>query len=443
MMASTLSQSPQDASATQQPANQGPASHAPAHVRAISPYRAGKPIEELAREYGLDPARIVKLASNENPLGVPASAQRAMAEAARDLGRYPDSNGSDLKDALARKHQVPSLWITLGNGSNDILELAARAFLQPGLGAIYAEHAFAVYALATQAIGARHVVVPARALGHDLDAMAAAIDDDTRIIFVANPNNPTGTFLPAERLEAFFDAVPRRVAVVLDEAYSDYLPPALRVDSALWVRRYPNLIVSRTLSKAYGLAGLRVGYAIAQDGITDLLNRLRQPFNVNSLALAAAQAVLDDEAYLERSYDLNRRGLEQLQSAFAAMQLPYVPSYANFVLVEVGDAASVYAALLREGVIVRPVANYGLPTWLRVSVGMQEENARFLDALARALGRAPATGAQRGLREVSDGLREATDDPCGHPSSGKEALSHAGEPGTGEERLRARLSATP
>jgi len=380
----------------------GPVAQAPAHVRAISPYRAGKPIEELAREYRLDPERIVKLASNENPLGVPLSAQQAIAAAACDLGRYPDSNGFALKGLLAQRHRVPAEWITLGNGSNDILELAARAFLQPGLGSIYAEHAFAVYALATQAIGARHVVVPARDLGHDLEAMAAAVDDSTRIVFVANPNNPTGTFLAAARIEAFLEAVPQRVAVVLDEAYTEYLPPELRMDSAEWVRRYPNLIVSRTLSKAYGLAGLRVGYAIAHEGITDLLNRLRQPFNVNSLALAAAQAVLGDEAYLARSYALNRRGLEQLQSAFSAMQLRFVPSYANFVLVEVGDADAVYAALLRQGVIVRPVSNYGLPRWLRVSVGLPEENARFIDALSQALRPAssgapePEHGAWRG-----------------------------------------------
>jgi histidinol-phosphate aminotransferase len=358
----------------------------PAYVRAISPYRAGKPIEELAREYGLNPQTIVKLASNENPLGIPASAREAMQAAASDLGRYPDANGFELKAALAQKHQVPSEWLTLGNGSNDILELAARAFLQPGLGSIYAQHSFAVYALATQAIGARHVVVPAVDLGHDLNAMVKAIDADTRIIFVANPNNPTGTFLEAAKIEAMLEQVPPQLAVVLDEAYSDYLPPHVRMDSVAWVRRFPNLIVSRTLSKAYGLAGLRIGYAIAQEGITDLMNRLRQPFNVNSLALAAATAALEDEAFLAKSYALNRQGLEQLQSAFTTMQLTFVPSYANFVLVKVGDASAVYEALLRAGVIVRPVANYGLPEWLRVSVGLPEENEAFIAALAKALG---------------------------------------------------------
>ena len=266
-----------------------------------------------------------------------------------------------------------------------MLELAARAFLQPGLASIYAQHSFAVYALATQAIGARHVVVPAKDLGHDLDAMVKAIDADTRIIFVANPNNPTGTFLEATRIDAMLKQIPPQVAVVLDEAYSDYLPPQVRMDSVAWVRNFPNLIVSRTLSKAYGLAGLRIGYAIAQESITDLMNRLRQPFNVNSLALAAATAALEDDAFLAKSYALNRQGLEQLQSAFNAMQLPYLPSYANFVLVKVGNAAAVYESLLRAGVIVRPVANYGLPEWLRVSVGLPEENEAFLAALANAL----------------------------------------------------------
>jgi histidinol-phosphate aminotransferase len=229
------------------------------------------------------------------------------------------------------------------------------------------------------------VVVPAKDLGHDLDAMVKAIDADTRIIFVANPNNPTGTFLEATRIDAMLKQIPPQVAVVLDEAYSDYLPPQVRMDSVAWVRNFPNLIVSRTLSKAYGLAGLRIGYAIAQESITDLMNRLRQPFNVNSLALAAATAALEDDAFLAKSYALNRQGLEQLQSAFNAMQLPYLPSYANFVLVKVGNAAAVYESLLRAGVIVRPVANYGLPEWLRVSVGLPEENEAFLAALANAL----------------------------------------------------------
>lgn len=364
-----------------------PAAALPAltYVRAIAPYQAGKPIEELAREFGLDPARIVKLASNENPLGMPASARAAIASALDDLGRYPDANGFELKRALAARYDVPAEWITLGNGSNDILELAAAAFLGPGRSAIYAQHSFAVYALATQARGARALVVPARALGHDLDAMRAAVAADTRLVYVANPNNPTGTFLPADEVAAFLARVPVDVVVVLDEAYNEYLPPEQRFDSTAWVRRFPNLLVSRSFSKAYGLAGLRVGYGIAQLELTDLLNRVRQPFNVNTLAQAAALAALNDREFLERSYAVNVAGMEQLTAGFASLRLEYVPSWGNFVLLKVGPAAGVYAGLLERGVIVRPVANYGLPEWLRITVGLHEENDALLRALPDAL----------------------------------------------------------
>ncbi|MEY3665243.1 MAG: histidinol-phosphate aminotransferase [Pseudomonadota bacterium] len=361
--------------------------HAPEYVRSMAPYQAGKPISELAREYGLREADIVKLASNENPLGMPESALAAMQSALSDLGRYPDANGFELKAAIAQRYQVPQDWITLGNGSNDILELAAHAFLQPGESAVYAQYSFAVYALATKAVGARAIVVPALDYGHDLDAMLAAIAADTRIVFVANPNNPTGTFCPADRIAAFLAKVAPDVVVVLDEAYNEYLDPHLRFDSISWVRTYPNLLLSRTLSKAYGLAGLRVGFGVAQPALTDLLNRIRQPFNVNSLAQAAAVAALGDDAFLERSYRMNRAGLQRLQTAFEKLGLAYVPSHGNFVLVKVGDAAAVYESLLRAGVIVRPVAGYGLPQWLRISVGLPEENEKFLVALARALGK--------------------------------------------------------
>jgi histidinol-phosphate aminotransferase len=359
--------------------------HAPDHVRRIAPYQAGKPISELAREYGLSEAGIVKLASNENPLGMPESARQAMMAAVADLGRYPDANGFELKAALSARYGVPADWITLGNGSNDILELAAHALVQAGESIVYAQHSFAVYALATQEVGARAIVVPARNLGHDLPAMAAAVAPDTRLVFIANPNNPTGTFVPAADIEAFLARVPASVVVVLDEAYNEYLRPEDRFDSAAWVRRHPNLLISRTFSKAYGLAGLRVGFGIAQPELTDLLNRVRQPFNVNSLAQAAAVAALSDEAFLQRSYEINRQGLDRLQSAFTEMGLSHVPSYGNFVLVKVGDAAGVYERLLRAGVIVRPVAGYGLPEWLRVSVGLPAENEAFLTALRGAL----------------------------------------------------------
>jgi histidinol-phosphate aminotransferase len=360
------------------------------YVRAIAPYQAGKPIDELAREHGLAPESIVKLASNENPLGVPASARAAMAAAMADLGRYPDANGFALKAALSTRFAVPADWITLGNGSNDILELAAAAFLAPGRSCVYAQYSFAVYPLATQSRGARAIVVPAREFGHDLDGMLAAIAPDTRLMYVANPNNPTGSFVDAATMERFLARVPGDVVVVLDEAYNEYLPPEDRFDSTAWVRRFPNLLLSRTFSKAYGLAGLRVGYGLAQPELTDLLNRVRQPFNVNALAQAAALAALGDTAFLQKSYEVNRAGLRELETAFGALGLPFVPSRANFVLVKVGPAARVYQELLKRGVIVRPVANYGLPEWLRVSVGLPEENEKFLAALPAALAAARA-----------------------------------------------------
>ncbi len=362
----------------------------PDYVRAIAPYQAGKPIAEVAREFGLDEANIVKLASNENPFGVPESSRQAMAAAVADLGRYPDANGFDLKAALSKRYDVPADWITLGNGSNDILEIAAHAFVQQGQAIVYAQYSFAVYALATQGIGARAIVVPAVDHGHDLDAMLAAIDADTRLVFIANPNNPTGTFIPAARIEAFLDKVPQDVIVVLDEAYNEFLAPEHQFESAQWVRRYPNLLVSRTFSKAYGLAGLRVGFGIAQPAVTDLMNRIRQPFNVNSLAQAAAIAALNDKDFLAKGAANNSAGYKQLTDAFNALGLQYVPSFGNFVLVKVGDddgaGARVNLALLKQGVIVRPVGNYGLPQWLRISIGLPQENAVFIEALKKALG---------------------------------------------------------
>ncbi|HEV7814491.1 MAG TPA: histidinol-phosphate transaminase [Janthinobacterium sp.] len=367
----------------------------PEHVRAISPYQGGKPIAEVARDFGLDEASIVKLASNENPFGVPESAKQAMAAAAAELGRYPDGNGYDLKVALSKRYGVPLDWITLGNGSNDILEIAAHAFVQHGQAIMYAQYSFAVYALATQGVGARAIVVPAKGYGHDLAAMAAAIDDadagdaGLRLIFIANPNNPTGTFIPAAEIEAFLKRVPANVVVVLDEAYNEFLAPQDQFESSAWVRQFPNLVVSRTFSKAYGLAGLRVGYAIAQPALTDLMNRIRQPFNVNSLAQAAAVAALDDAEFLDKGARNNAAGYRQFIEAFEALGLEYVPSHGNFVLVKVGQdegaGARVNLALLKQGVIVRPVGNYGLPQWLRISIGLPQENAILIAALTKAL----------------------------------------------------------
>ncbi len=358
---------------------------APDYVRNIAPYIPGKPIEEVARELSLDPATIVKLASNENPRGPSTKAREAIAAAVADLTRYPDGNGFALKSALAARLGVALDQIVLGNGSNDVLELVTQAYLRPGDEAVYSQHAFAVYPLATQARGARGIEVPAKDLGHDLEAMRSAVTARTRLVFVANPNNPTGTYLAPADVECFVAAIPRDVLIVLDEAYNEYLEPAERVETVAWIAKYPHLIVSRTFSKAYGLAALRVGYGVMDAAVADMLNRVRQPFNVNSLAQAAAVAALADSAYVEESRALNRRGLAQLAKGFEQLGLRFVPSHANFVLVHVGDGAEVNQALLEQGVIVRPVANYGLPAWLRVTVGLPEENTRFLRALANAL----------------------------------------------------------
>jgi histidinol-phosphate aminotransferase len=361
------------------------AQHAPGHIRSISRYVAGKPTDELARELGLDPTTIVKLASNENPRGPGPGVRAAIAEAVAELPRYPDSNGFALKDALSRRLGVAPEQLVLGNGSNDVLELVTLAFLQAGDDAVYAQHAFIVYPLATQARGARGIVVPAKDFGHDLTAMRAAITPKTRAVFIANPNNPTGTWLPPPELEAFIASVPRDVVVVLDEAYNEYLVPTDRAPSIEWIARYPNLVVSRTFSKAYGLAALRVGYGVMDPGIADLLNRVRQPFNVNTLAQAAALAALADADYVEESRLLNEAGLAQLNAGLQGLGVRYIPSHANFVLANVGAASDVNTALLKQGIIVRPVANYGLPEWLRITIGLPEENTRFLAALTKAL----------------------------------------------------------
>ena len=361
------------------------ASLAPDYIRAVMAYQPGKPISELAREMGIPESSIVKLASNENPLGMSPHARDAALAAVSEVARYPDGGAFALKKALCERLGVRPEQLVVGNGSNDILELVSQAFLAPGLSAIYSRHAFAVYPLATNARGARGIEVAAKNFGHDLDAMAAAIEAQTRVIFIANPNNPTGTFLHGAAIEAFLEKVPRHVLVVLDEAYTEYLAPEQRYDSIAWLARFPNLLVSRTFSKAYGLAGLRVGYAIAHPEVADLMNRVRQPFNVSSVALAAAEAALDDDEFLARSAEVNRRGMAQLVAAFRELGLEWIPSAGNFVTFKVGDAIGVNQALLRQGVIVRPIAAYGMPHWLRVSIGLPEENARFIEALRQAL----------------------------------------------------------
>ena len=358
---------------------------APRYIRSIAPYQPGKPISELAREYGLDPDSIIKLASNENPLGVSPLGLAAMRDAMSDVSRYPDGNGFQLKQALSRHCGVPMNSIVLGNGSNDVLDQVARAFLAPGLEAVYSQHAFAVYPLATQTIGARGIEVPARDFGHDLDAMRAAITPQTRMVFIANPNNPTGTLVPPKKLLEFLAAVPPQVIVVLDEAYNEYLGDEYKSDSVEWLRRFANLVVTRTFSKIYGLAGLRVGYAFAHDSVADLMNRVREPFNVNSLALAAAAAALDDKAFVRQGFEVNRVGMKQVVVGLEALRLAHIPSFGNFVSFHVGDGAAVFERLLRRGVIVRPIGGYGMPAYLRVSIGTESENARFLDALKQSL----------------------------------------------------------
>jgi len=355
-------------------------------VQKLSPYVPGKPVDELARELGLDPAKIVKLASNENPLGPSAKAVAAIQAELAELTRYPDGSGYLLKQQLASRYGVAVDQVTLGNGSNDILELVARAYLAPGLNAVFSAHAFAVYPISTQAVGAQGKVVPARDYGHDLDAMLQAIDENTRVVFIANPNNPTGTWFDSAALARFLQAVPEHVLVVLDEAYIEYAEGSELPDGMAFLAEHPNLLVSRTFSKAYGLAALRVGYAISSAQIADVLNRVRQPFNVNSLAMAAACAVLDDQQYLADSRRANTQGMLQLEAGLRALGLAWIPSKGNFIAVDFGrDAAPINQALLREGVIVRPVAGYGMPTFLRVSIGTEAENARFLDVLARVL----------------------------------------------------------
>ena len=363
----------------------------PQYVRAIAPYQPGMPISELAREYKLDEAGIIKLASNENPLGMSPLARAALEKEIAEIARYPDGNAFELKAAIARRYAVSPECIVVGNGSNDLLELVASAFLAPGRAAIMSQHAFAVYPLATQARGARLIVVPAKEFGHDLPGMAAAVTPETRVVFVANPNNPTGTFAPEPTVDEFLKRVPPEVVVVLDEAYNEYLPRGERYDSVKWLGRHPNLVIVRTFSKIYGLAGLRVGFGLMSSGIADLLNRVRQPFNVNSLALAAAAAALLDNGFVHKSYELNRSGMQDLEQAFRRLEVDWIPSCANFLSFRVPQrdgkpaAGAVYEELLRRAVIVRPLGGYEMPDHLRVTVGLPEENRRFLEALEQAL----------------------------------------------------------
>lgn len=358
-------------------------------VQGLKPYEAGKPISELEREYGV--SNVVKLASNENPLGTSKKVREAIESCIDDIAQYPDGSAFYLKNAIAEfltndSQPIHENNIIIGNGSNDVLEIIAHCFADQSAEVIYSQHAFAVYPIVTQAVGAKHVATPALNWGHDLNAMANAISEKTRLIFIANPNNPTGTLLDGKSLHSFLSTVPDNVIVVVDEAYHEFVEDAGYQSALNWISEFPNLIVTRTFSKAYGLAGLRVGYGVSHPVVTNILNRVRQPFNANSIALAAAQAALSDEDFLSESVKVNKEGMRQLTEAFTKMSLEYIPSAGNFVCVDIkADGKIVYEALLRKGVIVRPVGPYQMPNHIRVSVGSSSENAIFITALKDVL----------------------------------------------------------
>lgn len=358
-------------------------------IAGLAPYEPGKPASALSREYGVQ--NVIKLASNENSLGPAPGVAKAVAAAATALERYPDGAAFELRQRLAEHLQVAPEQITLGNGSNDVLVLLAETFLTPAQSAVYDQYSFVVYRLAVQACGAQARVVPSlaadhpHALGHDLDAMAAAIDASTRLVFIANPNNPTGSWVEPAELHAFLAALPPHVMVVLDEAYFEYARAPGDPDALDWLETFPQLVVTRTFSKAYGIAGLRLGYAVSSPGVAELLNRVRQPFNVNSVAQAAACAALADQDWITRSVADNAIGLAELATGLAELGLSTIASRGNFLLVNFGGPARAAAAnefLLRAGIIVRPVANYGLPDYLRITVGAEAERTALLAALA-------------------------------------------------------------
>jgi len=352
-------------------------------IAQLQPYQPGKPLSELERELGIRDS--IKLASNENPLGCSPAARAALQCGIDQVARYPDGGGFALRQALAAHHRVGSDWITLGNGSNDLLDMIARVFLYPGRESLFSQYAFAVYPISSQAVGATLSIAPAHDYGHHLTAMAERVTADTGVVWIANPNNPTGTHLSGEQLYPFLAALPREVIVVIDEAYIEYAAGA-HPDATQWLPEFPNLIVTRTFSKAYGLAGLRIGYSLSHPAIAELLNRVRQPFNANALAQAAALAALGDQAFIAASVALNRAGMEQLQAGFTALGLCYIPSKGNFIALDLGrPAAAIDQALLREGCITRPIAGYGLPNHLRISIGSEAENARLLTTLAGLL----------------------------------------------------------
>ncbi|MBK1693268.1 histidinol-phosphate transaminase [Chromatium weissei] len=353
-------------------------------IAELTPYVPGKPITELERELGIRDA--VKLASNENPLGPGLKARAAIAAQLNELGRYPDGGGFELRRALAEFHNTSPAAITLGNGSNDVLDLIARTFLAPGVESVFSEYAFAVYAIAVQSVGATARIAPARDYGHDLNAMLALVNEKTRVLWIANPNNPTGTWLAAQPLKTFLGALPKTCVVVIDEAYTEYVSEPNFPNTTQWLETFPNLIVTRTFAKAHGLAALRVGYGISDPRLAEVLNRVRQPFNVNALAQTAAAAAINDREHVRASVELNRAGMQQVTAALTELGLAFIPSVGNFVTVDFKrPAAAINEALLHRGIIVRPLVNYGLPNHLRVSIGLETENALFISALTEVL----------------------------------------------------------
>lgn len=345
----------------------------------LVPYEPGKPIEETARELGLQPEDIIKLASNENPLGPSPKAKEAMQIEIERAHLYPDGGGYKLRKALAEKHGVAFENVVLGNGSNEIIELLCHSFLKPGASLIAAEHAFVVYKLMATLFGADYIEVPDPGFVHDLDAMAAAITPETLLVFIANPNNPTGTLVGQEEIDRFIEALPDHVVAVFDEAYYEFLPEP--PDTIKHVQAGKNVVVMRTFSKAQGLSALRIGYGMAPAPIAGLLNRARQPFNANAIAQAAALASIQDEEHITATVENNAHGVKFFESAFAERGWEFVPSFANFVLVNVGDGDQVFQSLLKKGVIVRAMRGYKLPGWVRISIGTPEQNQRCLEEL--------------------------------------------------------------
>ena len=353
-------------------------------ITELSPYEPGKPIEDLERELGLKD--IVKIASNENPLGPSPLALKKIKDCLEDLHRYPDGNSFNLKRVLSDKFNLQENRLTIGNGSNDIIEFVSRCFLSSSDSAVFSQYAFAIYPLVIQALGAEGIVSPATNWSHDLEKMLSSIKSNTKIIFIANPNNPTGTFLPKEELLDFSSRVPENILVFLDQAYFDYSSYEEEDVTFQDIEEYPNLLISRTFSKAYGLAGLRVGFSYSSLEMADYLNRIRQPFNVNSLAQIAAETALSDQNHLLKSLKLNATEKQILYKEFDSLGFEYIPSLANFICFDCkGDADELFQSFLKEGIIVRSMRVYGMTNHLRVTIGTEEENLKFINALRKLI----------------------------------------------------------